>query len=110
MKEKLLQLLKVKPHESRRVMLLLIMSFFMGVFVATCSVAAHSLFLQKFDETTDLPVALLFSGAFGLLATMLYNFLQNRIPFPLLAALSLSVITGLTAFIEFGGNLVRDSR
>jgi hypothetical protein len=110
MKEKLLQLLKVKAHESRRVFLLLIMSFFMGVFVATFSVAAQSLFLQKFDETTDLPIALLFSGAFGLLATLLYNFLQNRIPFPLLAALSLFVITGLTAFIEFGENLVRDAR
>lgn len=110
MKEKLLQLLKVKPHESRRVMLLLIMSFFMGVFVATFSVAAQSLFLQKFDETTELPVALLFSGVFGLLATILYNFLQNKIPFPLLAALSLSVITGLTAFIEFGDSLVQDSR
>ncbi len=108
MNEKLLLLLKVKPNESRRVILLLIMSFFMGVFVATFSVAAQSLFLQTFDETTDLPIALLFSGVFGLLATLLYNFLQNRIPFPLLAALSLTVISGLTALIEFGEKFVSD--
>src|SRR5690606_35999800 len=61
-----------------------------------------------FDETTDLPIALLFSGVFGLLATLLYNFLQNRIPFPLLAALSLTVISGLTALIEFGEKFVSD--
>ncbi|HEY3404755.1 MAG TPA: hypothetical protein VGK59_15300 [Ohtaekwangia sp.] len=102
MKARLLRFLDTEHEEAGRVGLLLIMSFFMGVFLATISVASQTLFLEHFDEKTTLPVALLISGAFGLLATVLYNFLQNRIPFWVLSTFSLVVITILTAFIEFG--------
>jgi ATP:ADP antiporter, AAA family len=108
MKEKILQFLNVEHKERGRVALLLIMSFFMGIFVATYSVASQSLFLEHFDEKTQLPIALLYSGAFGLLATIIYNFLQNRIPFPVLAGFSIMVIAGITAFIEFGGHTLKD--
>lgn len=110
MKEKVLKLLNVDQSESGRVALLLIMSFFMGVFIATLSVASQSLFLQKFNEKTDLPYALLLSGAISLGATLLYNFLQNRIPFQLLATFSIAIITGLTAFIEFGESFFTDPK
>ncbi|HEY9047638.1 MAG TPA: hypothetical protein VIN08_17150 [Ohtaekwangia sp.] len=110
MRAQILQFLDVKSGEGTRVGLLLIMSFFMGVFLATISVASQTLFLQHFDEKTDLPIALLVSGAFGLVATILYNFLQNRIPFQLLAIISLSVVTALTAFIEFGEIFFNDSK
>src|SRR5690606_30087280 len=86
----------------------LVMSFFMGVFVATFTVASQSLFLQNFTDPTDLPAALFFSGVFALVATLIYNFLQNRIPFPVLAGLCISVITILTAFIEFGQRFFDD--
>lgn len=102
MKQKILKFLKVQPQEAGRVALLLIMSFFMGIFVATFSVASQSLFLQHFDEQTELPLALLVSGAMGLLATLVYNFLQNRIPFPVLASASVAFICVVTAFIEYG--------
>src|SRR5690242_15879441 len=105
MKDRLLGLLRflnTEKEEAGRVALLLIMSFFMGVFLATISVGSQTLFLQHFNEKTELPIALLVSGGFGLIATILYNFLQNRIPFQALAILSLAVITVLTAFIEFG--------
>jgi len=110
MKAQIIRFLDTEPGETRRVGLLLIMSFFMGVFVATITVASQSLFLEHFDETTELPIALLISGAFGLVATILYNFLQNRVPFQLLAILSLSVITLLTAFTEFGESYFSESR
>lgn len=109
MKEKILHFLDVDRHESGRVGLLLIISFFMGVFIATYSVASQSLFLKNIGAS-QLPLALLFSGAFGLVATLLYNFLQNRIPFPVLATISVVVISGVTAFIEFGGGLLSDSK
>lgn len=102
MKAHLLRILDTDHDEAGRVGLLLIMSFFMGVFLATLSVASQSLYLLHFDEQTDLPIAIVVSGAFGLAATVLYNFLQNRIPFRTLATISLLVITGITAFIEFG--------
>ncbi len=100
--------MKVQPDEAGRVGLLFVMGIFMGVFVATISVASQTLFLQHFDEGRDLPFALLYSGAFGLLATIVYNYLQNRIPFPLLSALSLLSVVGITAFIEFGEGVFAD--
>ncbi|SKC87014.1 MFS transporter [Ohtaekwangia koreensis] len=109
MRAQILQFLDVKSGEGSRVGLLVMMSFFMGFFLATISVASQTLFLQHFDEKADLPMALLVSGAFGLVATILYNFLQNRISFPSLAILSLLVITVLTAFIEFGESFFSDS-
>jgi ATP:ADP antiporter, AAA family len=102
MKEKLLTLLDAEPEEWGRVSLLLIMSFFMGVFIATMSVASQALFLKHFFGQDDLPTALLLSGGVGLFVTIVYNFFQNRIPFGALATISLIVLTGLTAFIEFG--------
>ena len=102
MKTRLLRFLGIEPDEVERVLLLFIMGFSMGMFMATMSVASQSLFLQYFNETTELPVAFVVSGFFGLLATVAYNFLQNRIPFPLLAIVSLVTVAGITAFIEFG--------
>lgn len=102
MKDRLLRFMHVQPEEASRVGLLFVMGIFMGLFIATMSVASQTLFLQHFSETEDLPLALFVSGAFGLFATIAYNFFQNRIPFPLLAALSLLGIVFVTAFIEFG--------
>lgn len=104
----LMRLLNATREEVGRVAIMLSMGFFMGMFLATISVASLSLFLSHFDEQTHLPQAFLLSGAFGIIATLLYNFLQNRIPFPLLAAISLLVIIGITAFLEFGGGLLRN--
>ncbi len=108
MKRLLLRIMDAQPGEVGRVAMLLVMSFFMGVFLATISVASQSLFLQHFKDELDLPKALLYSGAFGVMATFIYNFLQNRIPFPVLGVTSLVVITGLTAFIEFGEGYFSD--
>src|SRR5690606_9614686 len=99
MRDRLLKFMRVQPDEAGRVGLLFIMGIFMGVFIATISVASQTLFLQHFDEGRDLPFALLYSGAFGLAATFAYNFLQNRIPFALLSTISLLAVVAVTAFI-----------
>ena len=104
----LMRLLNATREEVGRVVILLIMGFFMGMFLATISVASLALFLEHFNEQIDLPKAFLVSGAFGIVATLIYNFLQNRIPFPLLASFSLIIITGITAFLEFGSGLLAD--
>jgi ATP:ADP antiporter, AAA family len=105
MKARLLRFLDVEPDEAGRVGLLFIMGIFMGLFIATISVASQTLFLSKFSESLDLPRAMFFSGCFGVAATVIYNFLQNRIPFPLLGALSLIGILVVTGIMEFGGSL-----
>ena len=99
MKERLLKLLDVEPSESERVFLLLAISFLMGLFLATVTVASQTLFLNNYDETVDLPIALAISGAFGLLGTGIYNFLYGRISIALVGGLSLLAIIALTAFI-----------
>lgn len=101
-------MLDVEPEESGRVFLLLAISFCMGLFLATVTVASQTLFLTYFSETEDLPIALVVSGVFAILATGTYNFFQGRIRFSLLAIGSLSVIILLTAFIEFGDKWIED--
>ncbi len=101
MKERLRNFLGVEPSELGPVVLLLTMSFLMGTFLATVTVASQTLFLQDFDEGTYLPRALAISGFFGLLAAAIYNFLQGRVNFKILAITSLLVITAITAAIEY---------
>jgi AAA family ATP:ADP antiporter len=108
MKERLRKLLGVDEHEFGPVFLLLLISFLMGLFVATITVAAQAKFLEFYDEGKDLPVALVISGAFGLVATAFYTFLQGRVSFNSLAITSLGVIILITAGIEFGEVYIHD--
>jgi ATP:ADP antiporter, AAA family len=101
-------MLDVEPEETGPVGLLLAISFFMGLFMATVAVASQTLFLNFFSEKDDLPEAILYSGVFGIVTTFLYNFLQGRIQFRVLAILNLIAVILLTAFIEFGSGYVAD--
>ncbi|GCC49879.1 cyclic nucleotide-binding protein [Chryseotalea sanaruensis] len=105
MLSKLYKTLGIEPEESGRMTLLLVMGFFMGMFIACLSVAAQSLFLEHYPDQEDLATAFVVSGLFALMATFIYNYFQNRIPFILLGCASLLTIMGLTALIEFGENL-----
>lgn len=109
MLSRLWNLLDVEPEETGPVSLLLIISFLMGLFLASVAVASQSLFLQHFDEKTQLPVALAISGALGMVITIFYNFLQGRIPFTALAIFNLLLVIVFTAFIEFGEQYVQDT-
>ena len=108
MKERLTRILGVEPDETAPVALLLAISFLLGLFIATFTVGAQSLFLNKFNEKEDLPVALVASGALGFVATGLFNILQGRIPFRVLAIFFLLLIIAGTGFIEFGKTYVQD--
>lgn len=106
--KRLWNILDVEPHEEGPVGLLLAISFLMGLFLATVAVASQSYYLQYFDERTELPRAILYSGAVSILTTLVYNFLQGRIPFRVLAILNLLAVILLTAVIEFGDAYVSD--
>lgn len=110
MKSFFAKLLTLQEGEGSRVTSLLIMGFLMGMFLATITVASSALFLASFDEQTTLPKAFLLSGVIGLLATMSYNLLQNRIPFSVLGGLSIAIILGLTALLEFGPAFIADTK
>ena len=105
---RLFKMLDVEPEESGPVGHLLAISFLMGLFLATFTVAAQSLFLKNFSEGFDLPRALAISGAFGIAVTSIYNFLEGRIHFIALAIFNLVIIIGFAAFIEFGEYFISD--
>jgi ATP:ADP antiporter, AAA family len=109
MLSRLWNLLDVEPEETGPVSLLLLISFLMGLFLASVAVASQSLFLEHFEEKTQLPVALAISGALGMVITIFYNFLQGRIPFTALAVFNLLLVIIFTAFIEFGEQYVQDT-
>ncbi len=106
------KMLDVEPNETGPVGLLLIMSFLMGLFLACFAVAATTLLLNlpDFSEKNDLPIVLVFSGVFGIIATVLYNFLQGRISFSALAMFNLILVVVFTGFIEYSRNLVQDAK
>lgn len=110
MKERLQRLLGVEPTEFDRVFLLLIISFFIGLFRATVLVASQSLFLDNFSEADDLPLALVHSGLVAIVITGLFNILIGKIPFSVLASGFLVLIISLTALIEFGDQYVQDPK
>jgi hypothetical protein len=92
LKKLLLKVLNAEETESKRVFLLLLMGFFMGFFVSGLSVGAEALFLNNFDEQTDLPLAIVVSGIIGVLATYLFNYFQSKISFVKLAGFTLLFI------------------
>lgn len=110
MLDKFWKALNVEPEETGPVSLLLIMSFLMGLFIATVTVASQTLFLNQFNERFDLPETIAFSGLMGMAATLLYNVLQGRIPFVATGIFFLILITGLTAVLEFGEHYINDTK
>ncbi len=108
MKERLTRFLGVQPEETGPVSLLLAISFFMGLFLATVAVASQSLFLLTYDEKSQLPLALVIGGGFGFIATGLFNLLMGRVSFRSLAVFFLLLILAATAFLEFGKEYVED--
>ena len=75
----LLNYLNVRPEEQLQVILMLGAGFFMGIFFATYSVVAESLFLSTLGN--QLNKAFLVSGFLGIVATVVFSFVQNRIKF-----------------------------
>jgi ATP:ADP antiporter, AAA family len=107
MKERLLRFTNVERDEAGRVLLLFLMGICMGVFIATMSVAAQALYLQMegISEQYDLPYAMFKGGLYGLAATALYNFFQNRVPFAVLGTLSLLTVAALSIVMKYGSSL-----
>jgi hypothetical protein len=84
------------------------MGFFMGFFVSGLSVGAESLFLNNFNEETDLPLAIVVSGAIGVVATYLFNYFQSKTSFVKLAGYTLLVIFILLIGVEIAYSYLPD--
>jgi hypothetical protein len=102
MKQRLQNFLGVEANEVGPVTLLLIMSFFMGAFLATVLVASQSQYLNFFDESTDLPLDLMYAGLTALGVSFVFNLFVGRINFSVLSIVFLGILLAATAFLEFG--------
>ncbi|MEJ0057466.1 MAG: hypothetical protein WDN75_18530 [Bacteroidota bacterium] len=96
----LLDFLNVRPEERLQVMLMLGAGFFMGIFFATYSVVAESLFLSTLGN--ELNKAFLMSGLLGILATLAFSFAQNHFKFSNLTTSSILFVVVITAFFYAG--------
>lgn len=110
MKVSALRLLNVKPEEQLKVILMLAMGFFIGIFVATYQVTAESLFLNKLSA--NLNKAFLISGGLGIATTLVFSFFQNRVRFVVLALFSMMLVfastLALNYFYHYGNDQLTD--
>lgn len=98
--QSLLDFLNVRPEERVQVLLMLGAGFFMGIFFATYSVVAESLFLNTLGN--ELNKAFLVSGLLGIVATVLFSYVQNKIKFSNLTTFTILFVVAITAFFYIG--------
>ena len=99
MKKIISKTLNIKDDEVLSVTLMLGAGFFMGIFLATYQVTAESLFINKLSNQLD--KAFLISGILGIISTLLFSYLQNRIKFTALTISSVITIVLVSATIYF---------
>lgn len=108
MSKLLLKALNLREGELGDVLRLLLFGFVMGIFLTTFEVGFDTLFLNQFDEKTDLPLAIVLRGAFGIVLTSIFSFLQSRISFFILSLftlISIAIYIGVIAFeFQYLGN------
>lgn len=91
-KHSLINILNIKPGESKPIALLLGFSFFMGAAIAFFYTAATTLLLAGF-ETTILPWVYIISGIIGYVVWFLSSYMEKRHSFPSLMRIYLIFLT-----------------
>ncbi len=103
--------LNLEERDWGKVKIFTLVSFFIGVFVASLEISSTSLFLEKFSES-ELPKAFIVSGSIGILITSFFSFLQSKLNYRSLMNISLIALIILTIIIRLsygyihGDNLV----
>ena len=88
--------MNIEKGEEIRVYLLLLQSFFLGIFFATYEISAFTLFQGAFNQD-DLYQSFVVSGVAGVILSLLYSKLQSSMSFAKLANLNLFFIVCLMA-------------
>ena len=109
MKRIIYKALSIEEGEGLSVFLLIIQSFFIGVFSQSFEISATALFMESYGKSM-IGTAYLFSGIVGIVLTAIYSGLQSRIKFSALAIINLLFITLTTAFMWYGFEVSQDKR
>ncbi|MEQ9063869.1 MAG: hypothetical protein RIE58_06815 [Vicingaceae bacterium] len=96
----LLKSLNIETREAGTVFLLVLQSFFIGVFFATLENSSTTLFMMKYGKD-QLGFGFLVSGILGMILTGTFSALQNRISYSLLITINMILITLLTFAMWF---------
>ncbi|NME72178.1 hypothetical protein [Flammeovirga aprica] len=99
MKKLLLGMVGGLSSEWPRIAALLTLGFFTGIFMASYSVAINTLFISKFGNEEDFPLALVTQGVLGIIFTILFSKLQNIIGFRKLVYYTSFIIFGIIGSI-----------
>lgn len=95
MKANFLSFLNVREEEQKQVLLMLGTGFFIGIFVATYTVTAESLFLNQMSERIN--EAFLISGVLGIGSTFIFAYLQRVMRFTVLTFITIVLIVLATS-------------
>lgn len=90
-KKYLNKLLDIQPGELKPVLLLLCFSFFLGISVVTYDIGSSTMFLEVYDQNR-ISEAFLISGLLGVVSTLVFAYFQKRIPFSILASITLILV------------------
>lgn len=108
MRKVLLKLLNIEDSEFIQVMLLLLMGFCIGIFLATYNTSMSALFVSAYDEATDLPLAMVGQGLVGIVITSLFSHYQRIRPYARLSLIVLILITLSVFSLRLGYGLIPD--
>lgn len=89
--------INAKPQEQIQIALMLGTGFFMGIFVATYTVTAESLFLNQLSD--QLNKAFLVSGVLGIASTLVFSFFQSRVKFSNLVISSILLVIAFVSVV-----------
>jgi ATP:ADP antiporter, AAA family len=98
MRDKILSLLGIESGEESMVLMLLTQSVFLGIFLGSFDISAHSLFLSIFDEKM-MAKAYVVSGVAGIILTSVYTWVQTRMQFKNFAIFNLVAVTSFTLLL-----------
>jgi ATP/ADP translocase len=98
MKERLFSLLGIEPGEESMIIILLTQSVFLGIFLGSFDISAHSLFLSVFDEKM-MARGYVVSGLAGIILTIAYTYFQTSILFRNFSTANFGFVTILTIFL-----------
>ena len=101
MKSILLRLFDVEKSEVRSVLLLMFQAFFLGLFFGSFQVSAESLFILAFDKS-QFGQAYAVSSGVGIVLTVGYIILQQRIAFKTLSIINILGIFLIVSGLVFG--------
>lgn len=104
MRVRLMRLLDIRSDEVQPVLLMLVQSFFTGIFLAYLFSVANGAFLKTF-EARFFPVAYIISGVLGFVISSIFSYFQRTVPYKKLLPRVLMLLLVVVLLFTLGMHL-----